>query len=233
MTIIAVVGLAFEARIAARAGTHVVCGSDGRTLAAALDRAIGKDCRGLVSFGVAGGLSPELASGICIVGSAILSEESRHATDEAWSRNLLQTIPGAIPGTIVGAQAAIIQPYEKRALFLKTRAIAVDMESHVVASAAAALGLPMVAVRVIIDPAMHKLPKSALAAVRPNGKINIAALIASALKDPAELIALHRIALAARAARATLRRSCRLLGPGFGLPDRERIAYPRATTFMP
>jgi nucleoside phosphorylase len=40
----------------------------------------------------------------------------------------------------------------KRALHMSTGALAVDNESHVVASAAAARGLPMAAVRVIVDP---------------------------------------------------------------------------------
>jgi adenosylhomocysteine nucleosidase len=43
------------------------------------------------------------------------------------------------------------------------------MESHIVASAAAANGLPFVAIRVIADPAERPLPQVALAAMRPNG----------------------------------------------------------------
>jgi adenosylhomocysteine nucleosidase len=221
VSVVAVAGLAFEARIAARAGTRVVCSGDGQTLAAAIDRAVGKDCRGLVSFGVAGGLSPELRCGTCVVGSAILSHAARYPTDERWSRNLLRAIPHGIYAAIIGVPAPVIQPDDKHALFRNTGAVAVDTESHVVASVACALGLPMVAVRVIIDPAAHTLPKSTLAAVRPDGSVSVAAVIAAATKDPAELVALPRIALAAHAARATLVRTCRLLGPGFGLPDRE------------
>jgi adenosylhomocysteine nucleosidase len=221
VSVVAVAGLAFEARIAARAGIRVVCSGDGQTLAAALDRAIGEDCGGLISFGVAGGLSPELECGTCVVGSAILSDAARYATDERWSRNLLGAIPDGVYGAILGVPAPVIGPDDKYALFRSTGAVAVDTESHIVASVACALGLPMVAVRVIVDPAAHTLPKSTLAAVRPNGSVSIAAVIAAAIKNPAELVALPRIALAAHAARATLARTCRLLGPGFGLPDSE------------
>jgi adenosylhomocysteine nucleosidase len=228
VSIVAVVGLAFEARIATRAGTHVVCSGDGRALAIALDRAIGKDCRGLVSFGVAGGLSPELRCGTCVVGSAILSQATRYATDERWSRNLLRAIPGAVHGAIVGVPAPVIRPDDKLALFRNTGAVAVDTESHVVAGAAAALGLPMTALRVVVDPATHTLPKSALAAVRPNGRVSIAAVIAAAIRNPAELAALPQIALAAHAARATLARTCRLLGPGFGSEQDPEKACPNA-----
>ena len=55
---IVVVGMAFEARIAAGAGVSVICSGDGRNLAAVLARTItqarasSEGCRGVVSFGV-------------------------------------------------------------------------------------------------------------------------------------------------------------------------------------
>ena len=55
---IVVVGMAFEARIAAGLGVPVVCGGDGKNLAASLARAMAAGCGGLISFGVAGGLAP-------------------------------------------------------------------------------------------------------------------------------------------------------------------------------
>ena len=62
-----------------------------------------------------------------------------------------------------------LDPQEKRALYLETGALAVDMESHIVARIGAARGLPVAAIRVITDPARRALPQAALAAVRPNG----------------------------------------------------------------
>ncbi len=55
---IVVVGMAFEARIAAGPGVQVICGGDGRHLGRSLAAAVREDCGGLVSFGVAGGLRP-------------------------------------------------------------------------------------------------------------------------------------------------------------------------------
>ena len=55
---IVVVGMAFEARIAAGLGVPVICGGDGSNLAASLARAMAAGCGGLISFGVAGGLAP-------------------------------------------------------------------------------------------------------------------------------------------------------------------------------
>jgi hypothetical protein len=116
-------------------------------------------------------------------------------TDWNWSRNLLQAIPSAVYGAIVGVSAPVAQPEAKRALHVSTGALAVDMESHVVASVAAARGLPMTAVRVITDSAMRELPRAALAAMRANGTIDIAALIRSMMKEPSELPMLLRTAL--------------------------------------
>jgi adenosylhomocysteine nucleosidase len=218
---IIVVGLAFEARIAAGPGVHVICSGDGRNLAAKLTAAIAeartlvRGCPGIISFGVAGGLAPNLSPGTCVVGSAVLSGSKSMPTSREWSRKLLQTIPDAVSGMLVGVPAPIANPDEKRALYLKTGAIAVDMESHIVAAVAHDHDVPVAAIRVITDPAKRALPRSAVAAMRPNGTTNIGAMLRSVLSRPRELPALLQTALDARAARATLVRGRHLLGPAF------------------
>jgi hopanoid-associated phosphorylase len=211
---IVVVGLEFEARIAVGPGTRVICGGDGRNLAADLMRAITPDCERLVSFGVAGGLAPELRPGDCVVGTAVLSDRGRIEMDRRWSDALLQTIPDAVPGLLYGVRAPVADPRAKRALHLETGAVAVDMESYVVASVGAARGLPVAAIRVITDPAMRALPQAALAALRPNGTTDIVTMIRSLLRRPRELPALVQTALDVRAARATMIRGRQLLGRG-------------------
>ena len=221
---IIVVGLAFEARIAAGPGVHVICSGDGRNLAAKLTAAIAearslvRGCPGIISFGVAGGLAPQLRPGTCVVGSAVLSESNRMPTSREWSQKLLQAIPGAVSGMLLGVAAPVVHPDEKRALYLQTGAIAVDMESHTVAAVGLSHELPVAAIRVITDPAKRALPASAVAAMRANGTTDIAAMLRSALSRPRELPALFRTALDARAARASLVRGRSLLGPAFTLP---------------
>ena len=217
--LIIVVGLAFEARIAAGPGIHVVCSGDGRNLTTALTAAISEarnlfgDCSGIISFGVAGGLAPQLRSGNCVIGSAILSGSNRMPTNKIWSQQLLQTFSDAVSGMILGVSAPVSNPHDKRKLHLNTGAIAVDMESHAVATVGAAQGLPVAAMRVITDPAERTLPTSAVAAMRPNGTTNIGAMIKAVLMRPREIPALFQAALDALAARATLVRGRRLLGP--------------------
>jgi hypothetical protein len=120
---------------------------------------------------------------------------------------------------IAGVPAPIAHPEAKRTLYIQTGAMAVDMESHIVAGVAAAHGLPMAAIRVITDPAARALPAAALAAMGPNGATDIPAMLRSVLRRPREVPALLRTALDARAARATLLRGRQLLGPSLGLPE--------------
>jgi hypothetical protein len=68
--------------------------------------------------------------------------------------------------------------------------------------------------RVITDPAERALPACAVAAMSPNGTTNIGAMIRSVLMKPREIPALFQTAVDALAARATLVRGRRLLGPG-------------------
>jgi adenosylhomocysteine nucleosidase len=223
--VIIVVGLAFEARIAAGPGVHVICSGDGRNLAAKLTAAIAESrtlvrgCPGIISFGVAGGLAPDLSPGTCVVGSAVISGSERMPISAEWSRKLLKTIPDAVSGILLGVPKPIANPDEKRALYLETGAIAVDMESHIVASVGLAHEIPVAAIRVITDPAKRALPASAVAAMRANGTTNIGAMLRSVLKRPRELPALLQTALDARAARAALVRGRSLLGPAFTLPQ--------------
>src|SRR5262249_39834130 len=112
----------------------------------------------------------------------------------------------------------VAHPEAKRALHVSTGALAVDTESHVVASVAAARGLPMAAVRVIMDPAARELPAAAVAAVGANGTIDLTALMHSIVRRPGELPLLLRTALDALIGFTALARCRQLLGPGLGLP---------------
>jgi adenosylhomocysteine nucleosidase len=214
---IVVVGLAFEARIAAGPGVRVICSGDGRNLAASLRQGIAAGCSGLISFGVAGGLAPHLGAGTCVIASAVIAGNDRLPTDRHWAQKLLAIMPEAFLGPLIGVPQPVTTPAAKRALHRDTGALAVDMESHVVARAALDHGLPVAVLRVIADSAAHTLPGAALGAVRPDGTTDILALLRGLARRPHEIAPLMRTALATQAARTTLRRGRRLLGPSLGV----------------
>jgi len=217
--VIAFVGLAFEARIAAAPGVQVVCRTAGSELESVADTAVRQGYRGMISFGVAGGLASHLRAGDWIVASAIRESQTVRATDAAWSRKLLGMIDGAIHAPILGVDEPIAEPARKRDLHISTGAAAVDMESHVAARVAAEHKLSFAAVRVVVDPAHRTVPPAALIGMRPDGRANVAAVLRDLLARPSQLSPLARVALDALAARAAMVRVRRQLGPHFGLVD--------------
>jgi len=216
---IVVVGMAFEARIVAGLGVPIICGGDGKHLVADLTHAMAAGCGGLISFGVAGGLAPDLKPGSCVIGSSVLDGDVTRPTDTRWSQRLMRMIPGSVLGAIAGVCEPLAFASEKRDLHEKTGALAVDMESHVVARAAEQHGVPIAAIRVVVDPVSRTIPRSALAGTRSDGTIDPVAVVRSLIRYPRDLAGLIRMSFDARAARATLVWGSGLLGPGLGLLD--------------
>jgi adenosylhomocysteine nucleosidase len=76
--ILIVTGLVQEARIAAGPGMAVICSSsDPRQLRALLTVFDPTTIRGVVSFGVAGGLDPSLKSGDVVVATEVMAGDAR------------------------------------------------------------------------------------------------------------------------------------------------------------
>ena len=80
ISVVAVTCLAIEARIAAGAGVSVICGHASQ-LVAELEAAIRSGASGIISFGIAGGLAPDLAAGDWVVGSGVRTEQGRFPAD--------------------------------------------------------------------------------------------------------------------------------------------------------
>lgn len=228
-SMLVMVGLRFEARIAAAPGVLVICRAACPEYPMLLRRAAEAGCRCMLSFGVAGGLSPELRPGDCVIASSVIDEQRSYATDREWSERLVEIAPGIRRGVIAGVNAVVQEPVEKRALGLRTGAIAVDMESHLVARAARDQGLAFAVIRVIIDPAERTVPDAALFALRLTGGAYLNALVSELATRPSELRALLRIAIDSYAARASLLRIRRALGPQFGYSLDEAAVQLQAT----
>jgi hopanoid-associated phosphorylase len=218
-TVIAFVGMAFEAKIAAGPGVLVVSRGARRELAAVTESAARLGYRGIISFGVAGGLAANLRAGDWVVASSVCESQTVRETDAVWSGKLLEMIAGARHAPIIGVDAPVADPAVKRELHMQTGAAAVDMESHVVSRLAAAHRLAFAAVRVIVDPAHRAVPRAALAGMGLDGSTDIPAILRDLATRPSQLLQLARVAVDAFAARTELLRVRRLLGPHFGLAD--------------
>jgi adenosylhomocysteine nucleosidase len=209
MAVIAVTGLRIEAEIARKAGFSVVCaGGFPAHSAAALAQAIGGGApSGLISFGIAGGLAPGLAPGtLVLAGAVVAADGTRHPVEAAWRARVGERLD-AVEGDIFGGPAIVAAATAKAALHTRTGAVAVDLESAVVAEAASRTGLPFLVIRAIADPAERDLPAAARIRLKPDGRPDLRAIAVSVLLKPGQIPALIQLAGDTRSALRALSRA--------------------------
>ncbi len=190
--VLIVTGLVQEARIAAGPGMIVICSSSDpqqlRSLLATLDSS---SFRGVISFGVAGGLDPALRSGDVVVATEVLSGDTRFLADMALNEEMVASATlkrrKIVRGGLAGVEQVIAARACKAALRSETGASAVDMESHIAAAYATKAGIPFAALRVISDPAHRALPELAKTAVKPNGDIDLRKVLRGVARNPLTL----------------------------------------------
>jgi hopanoid-associated phosphorylase len=219
--VIAATGLGGEARIAARSA-HVVAvagGGDGARLATLIHEQIAQGGRALISFGICAGLAPGLPAGTCLVGREAVHGGAGYATDTAWAARIRVGMGALDLVTIAGVDRPLIGAADKKALRAATGAAAADMESHIVARIAKEHRLPFAVLRAVADPAERNIPAAALKGMRPDGSLNVGAVLGSLAQSPGQLPALLRVASDTRRALAALLRCHDLLGPGLGFGD--------------
>jgi adenosylhomocysteine nucleosidase len=199
-------GLEAEAKIARRAGLSAVVGAGNhrRTVAIVEEAATRAEC--LVSFGIAGALAPSLKPGDIVLSTEVIDDDRSWLSSERLRPQIsdLALELGAFEGPVLGAQLVIATKADKRRAWQRTGAIAVDLESIVVARAAAALGIPFVVLRAIADPASRELPPAALVPLADDGKPALAQVLASVMRCPQQLPTLLGVAREARQALAAL-----------------------------
>jgi adenosylhomocysteine nucleosidase len=188
-TVLCISGLAVEAKIARAAGFSAVIGAGDRDRTAALvaKAAARTDC--LVSFGIAGGLAPELKAGTVVVSGEVLSEKHHWAIEPSVRQQLSQFARsiGAVEGKVLGATAILATQTEKERAWVGTRAIAVDLESEIVARTATALGIPFIVLRSIADTARRDLPPASLIPLTVGGKPDLWKVFSAVLRRPFQL----------------------------------------------
>jgi len=219
MTILAVTGLAKEAKIVGTAGVIAVAGGgDADGLMAKLS-ALHGDIRGVISIGLAGALSPQLNVGEVVIADQIMTGLEKWDCHAGWAERLKSRLPYAHRGSLFGSDVIIENPETKSGLHKTTGALAVDMESQVAARFAHQRNLPLAGLRVISDDASHVLPPAALVAMKPDGRIALGRVLLSLLKKPAQIPALVHTARTSNKAFEQLLRCRDLCGVGFSGTD--------------
>jgi adenosylhomocysteine nucleosidase len=216
--ILIVTGLLQEARIAAGPGMAVICSSsDPNQLRALLTTLDPTSIRGVISFGVAGGLDPSLKTGDVVVATEVMAGDTRWlaglSLTEAQIANIALGRRRVVRGLLAGVEEVVAASACKAALHSETGAAAVDMESHIAAAYASEAGIPFAALRVISDPAHRALPAFARKAIKPNGDVDLLRIVGSVVRNPRTLRSLVSTGIDFNRALRSLR-GCRGFLPG-------------------
>lgn len=189
VTVLCTSGLVVEAKIARAAGFSVVVGAGNRERTQALVEAAGRRTDCLVSFGIAGGLAPGLEAGTVIVSGDVVGERQRWTVDERHRERLSEFAReiGATEGPVFGASSVLATQMDKQRAWAATGALAVDLESEIVARAAAELGIPFLVLRTIADTARRNLPPASLIPLAANGTPDHVRVFANVLRRPSQL----------------------------------------------
>jgi hypothetical protein len=146
----------------------------------------------VLTCGFAGGLRPGLVSG------TVLAE----AEDPSLRAKL--TTAGARSARFHCAPSVAVTISEKQALFKKTGADAVEMESEVIRQLCRERQIPSATVRVILDAAEEDLPLDFNSLMTPDLRIDPARLALALVRSPAKIPALIRFRSQSRAAARAL-----------------------------
>ncbi len=207
-----ITGMHFEAEILRAAADTlperdrpiIQCHGLGRAAAyRAGEDAIAQGATALLSFGIAGGLDPDLLPGDIITPTYIRDGGKALFSDAAWTARLQKEVGGRA-ATMTHAAAIVMTRADKAKIFADTQGAATDMESYGIGEAALAHNLPFAVLRVVADTAWDALPSVALAATATDGRVKVMKSVFGALTRPWQIPGLIRLGTRTNRARKTL-----------------------------
>ncbi|PYM92421.1 MAG: hypothetical protein DME04_15370 [Candidatus Rokuibacteriota bacterium] len=131
----------------------------------------------VISAGVCGALSPDLAEGDLVVPEAVVRSAAERRATAALP-------PLRRAGTLVTVDAVVTTPEAKTRLWIETGALACDMESAPILEWAAARGLAGGVVRAVSDSASRGVPADLAAVVEPDGRVRTTRAVRVVLSRP-------------------------------------------------
>ena len=126
----------------------------------------------VVSAGVCGALAPDLSAGDLVLPESVLGPDGeRLNVTPTRHRQALELAGSARVGVLATSRDVVATTEAKAALFARTGALAVDMESSLILTHAAGAGCPALVVRGVSDTAAESLPPELVDLVSPAGKL--------------------------------------------------------------
>lgn len=186
-----------------------VCGVAGSGIDDAVHELSELGNRLIVSWGTAGALSPRLRSGDLVLPERVVSLNGDTIATDSGPRNEIRRLVTAgrpvVGGTLLESDHILATGDAKRRAGREHHADAVDMESGRVGEACAALRLPFLVIRAIVDELDDRVPGRVRENTSPDGSLRPALLLAGLLLHPGEWAATAGLARRYHRARAGLR----------------------------
>jgi adenosylhomocysteine nucleosidase len=189
-----------------------ISGMGAQAAARAAEALVAAGAQGLLSFGLAGALDPQLGAGALVLAHRVVDGAGGvHTTYGPWRERLaaqaasLSEACGVVGGGLLSVAQPLTTVEAKSQARASSGAAAVDMESFAIAEVAARMGVKFAVARVVIDRAADALPRSVIRATGAFGDVSLARLVAGLVGAPADLPALLRLPQRYRAALRALR----------------------------
>lgn len=151
---------------------------------------VGSGPDALVILGIAGGLSPEVKPGEIVIAEKVIQEEdgAEWFADGAVVKSACEALKGASlqvrSGAVITTATATLSAGEKKKLYRRSGAIAVDMESAAVAKVAAKAGIPFFVMRAVSDTAGLSVSRDIYDCLDMEGGVRSRALMNNILRRP-------------------------------------------------
>jgi adenosylhomocysteine nucleosidase len=196
-------------------GLLVLCGATQRDNIASLAPA---DADGYLSFGVAGGLAPNLRIGtLTVASSVIVTSGATFAPDATWTARIVRLAGAQSLPLFSDPRELAATPALRASLRAATGADTVDEESLAVAKIAADRQKPLAVIRSISDSADEAVPPAELDATNTDGSPDVWSLVDGILSNPGQLPGIIKSGPEFECALYALRTALRKLGPRLGL----------------
>lgn len=187
----------------------VLSGMGNKNVSRAIDLLVAENIKLLLSFGTAGALQPGLSSGDIIIPAHIVNNDGTYLDISSEIRKHVIEQLGNCPapvhiGDIVSTDEVVATAGDKQALQETTGAIAVDMESALICSAALEQEIPVLVIRVIVDEADASIPAKVLESTDLYGRVQVPRLLINILTQPSLVMNLLKLGSAYGSARRSM-----------------------------
>lgn len=167
-----------------------------------------------ISWGMAAGLSSEVAGGDLLIPDSVVVFDKTYPTNSSFNNQLACQIPESVPfhqGQISYTQDVLVSIESKQELSVNSRCFAADMESGVLAEIAAEKNIPFAVVRAVSDPVHVKIPKAIMAGIGAHGEFSFNNFLKTAIITPGEWWLIIKLARNFKKAQKTLNIAAKIL----------------------